>query len=276
MGKIGQRISERQKHVHLSKGKNYCVICGAHEILSEDHVPPKVATPFREIVQYHITEVHGVNVNERVKGVKSTNGSKFRTICRRCNNLIGRHDSALGDLCKAVSLQAHHYFETASQISTNLHLRCDAGSVMHAVVGHMMSATTTKECKQPPIDAPFWQGLREFVLEGTDPSKTHEFYCWFYPFRNSVSAKNVGFHNQGHIAYLTVLAFYPIAFMVTAAGQAIYPAHASSVSLESDSITLNLISKGFQYARFPFHGLEGDQILALRERLCIVSVPTHT
>jgi len=140
----------------------------------------------------------------------------------------------------------------------------------------MMSATTTEECRQPPIDSPFWQGLREFVMEGKDPSDTHDFYCWFYPYRNSVSAKSVGFVNQGYLASVTVLAFYPIAFMVTAAGQAIYPSQASKVLLQSDSIFLDLDSRGFPYARFPFHGLSGYQLMGLRNQLCVVSVPTDT
>ncbi|MEJ6654654.1 MAG: hypothetical protein QNL70_01415 [Pseudomonas sp.] len=276
MGDYSKTLSERLKHTRLSGGEDYCVICGAKEKLTFDHVPPKVATPFREIVQYHLLEVHDVEVNQRVQGVRSRNGSKFKTICKACNSLLGRYDDALGDLCKAASNGVHSYFTTASHISTTMFFKCDVKLVMRSVAGHMMSATSTEECQKPPSDHPFWRALSDFVLEGTDPSATHDFYCWFYPYKHSVSAKQVVFFNQGHLATVTVLAFYPIAFLVAEADKAIVPTHAHKVQLNGDGIWLDLDSRGFKFAQYPFHGLEGNQMVTFSSPRCIVSVPTNT
>jgi len=272
MGKISSRISERNKHVKLNGGKSYCLICGRLDKLSVNHVPPRCATLLRDIEQFHAAEWFDIDVNETLKGVRSKTGSSFKTICRGCNSLLGQFDSELGALCETARNRIYSYFNSFSSIGTALFLKCDVTAVMRSVVGHMISATSTDECLRSPNDGPYWKPLRDFVLNG-GVCETHDFYCWFYPYRQSLSAKNVSFFNDGHIALVTVLSFYPFSFLAVQRDQGIYPYHAQRISLTSEGVSLDLTSAGFRYARFPFHGLEGNQMQAHHNSHCIVSIP---
>jgi len=272
MGDFAKRISDRQFHTKIWKG--YCLICGEYGLMSEDHVPPKGAITLTRIEQHHIGELTRAGAS-KVKGVKSPGGSFFKTICATCNNKrLGENDTEVAKVCSSVTAKVKDYFERANYPTTMIRTEVNAISFARAMIGHILAATSVDECKNPPESFPYIQALKDFVL-GDDSAlnETHEIFYWFYPYSKHLSAKFVTFYNQGHTAHLSLLSFFPIAFMVTEKDRAIYPSHANTLSMQDKFMYFDLSSRGFEYSEFPFHGLKDNQIMLLKDCQAIVSTP---
>lgn len=272
MGKYSEGISKRFEHTKIIEG--YCLICGSHRRLSQDHVPPKGAITITKVEQRHVTEVMGVGVS-KVKGVLSPNGSKFKTVCHECNNRhLGGNDDEVARVCKSLTAKIKDYFAYANHPFSTIQTDVNVKKFARAMIGHILAATSVNECKEVPGDSPYINPLREFVL-GNDSAieSTHDIYYWFYPYNKHVSAKFVGFRNEGHLAIISILSFFPISFMVTKKNEGTFPAHSRQLRLNDNELTLDLSSRGYPFSEFPFHGLKGDQMMVLTDYQAIVSYP---
>lgn len=270
MGKYSQGISKRLAHTKIKQG--FCLICGNFGRLSQDHVPPKGSILITKTEQRHVTEVLGVE-EHKIRGIQSSNGSKFKTICERCNNEhLGENDSEVARVCKSLTNRIRRY--SISRNSPNIVVDVNAVKYSRAMIGHILSATSVEECKTESQISPYFDPLKQFVLGNDDAiSDTHEIYYWFYPYDRHVSAKYVGFKNEGHTAIVSLLSFFPIAFMVTKINEGTYPFNARKLSLSDTKLELDLSPRGFEYSAFPFHELRGNQLLAMVDYQAIVSDP---
>lgn len=79
--------------------------------------------------------------------------------------------------------------------------------------------------------------------------------------------------NHGHIATLSLLSFFPLAFLITEKGQGIYPSGATPVKPTDETLYVKLDSGHLPYAAFPNAGLKGDQMILLDGSRSIVSYP---
>lgn len=272
MGKFSTNISKRIEHTKITTG--YCLICGTHGPLSFDHVPPQGAITLTKVEQLHITEAVGREVT-KLNGVLSNNGSKFRTICRNCNaGPLGQNDIEIANVCNSLKSKVKNHLEHSNAPYSVIRTGVNSTKFARAMIGHILSATSIEECKKQPEYSPYFQPLKNFVL-GDDSAinSTHDIYYWFYPFNRHLSAKCVAFRNQGHTAILSLLSFFPLAFMVTEKNKGIYPTHSLQLSLSDNFLTLDLSSRGFEFAEFPFHGLQRDQIMSLVDFQTIISYP---
>lgn len=272
MGRYSKSISKRFAHTKITTG--YCLICGSFGRLSQDHVPPKGAITITKVEQRHISEMTGVGAS-KVKGVPSPNGSKFKTICHNCNNHhLGGNDDEVANACRRLTNQITNYFKYANNPYTIIDTDINALKFSRAMIGHILAAMSVEECKTEPDYSPYLQPLKDFVL-GDDHAidDTHEIYYWFYPFNKHLSAKIVGFFNEGHIAMVSLLSFFPIAFMITKKNEGTYPAHSRKLLLTDKKLYLDLSSQGCEFSEFPFHGLKGNQMMALTDFQTIVSYP---
>jgi hypothetical protein len=266
------KISDRIKHTKITHG--YCLICGEHDKLSIDHVPPQGAVTITKVEQRHICEMIGVEATS-IKGVPSTNGSKFRTICRKCNSeILGGIDSDVALVSKNLTNKIKDHFQYLNNIYNTVSVNINAINYARAMIGHILSATSVTECREPSKPAPYFSPLKDFVL-GNDEAlnETHDLYYWFYPRNRHVSAKYVHFYNKGHWAGLSLLAFYPLAFMITPKNAGIYPAHAQKFELTMNKLVLNLSSHNMKYIDFPFVELEGNSMYLLTDFQAIISYP---
>ncbi|MFY1021722.1 metal-binding protein [Ectopseudomonas khazarica] len=272
MGKYTKGLTERRHHTQLNEG--YCLICGSFGPLSWDHVPPKGSITITKVEQAHLTELIGINPDP-VVGIKSPNGSKFRTICKHCNSThLGANDDEVARVYKTMSDKIRHYFMTAGSPVYSVHMQIDGMRFCRAMVGHVLSATTVKECLEKPIPLPYYEPLQRFVM-GDDAAtdETHDFYVWFYPYRRHMSIKLFTCRNRGHVANLSLLSFFPLSFLITEKGQGIYPSGATPLR-PSDSVLLVKLDSGhLPYAAFPNTGLQGDQMILLDSSRSIVSYP---
>lgn len=272
MGNYRKMLSERSKHTKIING--YCVICGKHGRLSKDHVPPQGSITVTKVEQVHLTEVFGLNPNP-VKGIPSMNGSKFRTICRECNmTALGENDGEIADVCKALTRKINHFFTAANSPVSHVHTPVNAVKYCRAMIGHILAATSVTECRKTPCETPYFTPLQQFVL-GNDNALdgTHDIYYWFFPHRHHQSIKIFSMLNQGNQCCMSVLSFFPLAFLLTEKGKGIYPAGAVKLELSDKSLFVNLSALNVDFSSFPAVGLSGNQMVALVDNISIVSYP---
>nr|WP_315438326.1 metal-binding protein [uncultured Pseudomonas sp.] len=272
MGDFTTRLTERRMHTEIVQG--YCLICGGYGRLSWDHVPPQGSILITKVEQVHLTEIMGVNPIP-VKGVKSPNGSKFKTICKGCNsNHLGANDQEVARVYKELTRLVTNHFTYARNPLNYVTLPFDAIKFCRAMVGHIISATTVDECKREPVQTAYFTPLQNFVMgDNFALNNTHDLYCWFYPHRHHLSAKIFAFKNRGNHCNISVLSFFPLAFSITEKGKGIYPSGAIKIELSDSRLFVNLSSGHFPYSGFPFTALSGDQMMAMVSAQTIVSYP---
>ncbi|EGR2303285.1 metal-binding protein [Vibrio parahaemolyticus] len=274
MGKYSQKISERINHSRIIQG--YCLICGKHGRLSIDHVPPKGAVTITKVEQIHISEVSGYQ-SAKIKAVPSTNGSKFRTICQKCNSeRLGANDKEVARVHRELTEKIRNYFSDPFNPYNVISIEIDPIKYARAMIGHILSATSVEECKNEPEGSPYFDPLKRFVL-GDDFAldESHDIHYWFYPSDRHISAKMIGFFNEGHACPLSILSFYPIAFLVTPKNKGIYPYQAKQFDLASSCLYLDLSSYNIKYADFPFAELKGNSMYAFTDFQTIISYPVR-
>lgn len=266
------KISERVRHTKITRG--YCLICGDFGKLSIDHVPPQGSVTITKVEQRHVSEMSGATAKS-IKGVRSPNGSKFKTICHKCNSeVLGANDIEVARVCKELTDKIKTYYSDVSNPFNFISVDVNPISYARAMIGHILSATSVVECRVEPVNTEYFKPLKNFVL-GDDSAlnDSHDIYYWFYPHNRHLSAKYVHFHNQGHSSGLSLLSFFPVAFLITPKGQGIYPAHAQKLNLNASKLSLSLSSYNVQYADFPFVELKGDQMYLLTDYQNIISYP---
>lgn len=271
MGEFSKKISKRIGHVQLKEG--FCLICGIGGKLSQDHIPPQCCVTIKSIEQRLASEMMGPNSID-FKGVRARNGSSFRTICQSCNNKLGVYDKHVGEVYKKLTLQITNYFGCPNNLYNFASVPVNAISYARSMIGHMLAATSDEECRHPPCETSYFEPLKKFVL-GDDSALdgTHDIYYWFYPRSMHISAKFVTMRNNGHQAPVSVLSFFPVAFMVTLKNQGIYPAQAIELKLQDKSLIINLSTENADFVDFPFVPLAGDQMYALNDSQAIISYP---
>jgi hypothetical protein len=210
-----------------------------------------------------------------IKGVRSPNGSKFKTICTTCNSkVLGGIDHEIANVNNALTLKISDYFNKLNYPYNDITVDIEPLKYARALIGHILSATSIVECLEPQKSSPYFDPLKAFVLgDESALDETHEMYYWFYPYDRHLSAKYVHFHNEGHSTGLSLLSFFPLAFLVTKKNEGIFPAHAHLFDLKSKSLNLSLSSQNIKYADFPFVELKGNQMYALAEYQTIISYP---
>lgn len=271
MGNYAANLSKRINQAKITEG--YCLICNKYEHLTFDHVPPQGTFFLKKIEQKLISEVYP-HVQPDTKGLKSRNGSKFRTICKTCNSSLGLFDSELSRINKNLTPLITNYFQNPFSYPAPISIDVNAIHFAKGMIGHILSATTIEECEAPSGFQPYFQPLKDFVLGVNENIRnTHDIYYWFYPYSRHLSAKIVNFFNEGNSSLVSLLSFFPIAFLLTEKGKGIYPAQAFKFDLDSPKLYINCSLSNREFINFPFVPLKGNQMCLLPDNSCIVSYP---
>jgi hypothetical protein len=188
-----------------------CNICGENGPLTEDHTPPKSCRGIAaaELQSLHARlsfEEHRTTAPRRFQG-----GVHFRTLCARCNELLGRRcDPALARFGDQVRTIAN---------SSSLHLpavmpvEIAPQAVMRSVLGHL-AAQGVGRYRKGPITEP----LRDYILDFSLPLPQQiRIYYWLYPHRAQVLIRDavMGRVNTDVTVLFWLLKFFPLAFLVT-------------------------------------------------------------
>ncbi|MFP8967541.1 hypothetical protein ACKC9G_13235 [Pokkaliibacter sp. CJK22405] len=271
MGSYSEGISKRIGQVKIQEG--HCLICGFFKKLTEDHVPPRGSVIITKTEQRLICEVLGTS-SEKIKGIVSKNGSKFKTICKDCNSSLSLGDSEIARVCRELTPMIKNYFQSGTDLFSTKYIKFDAVKYIRGMIGHILSATSVNECKSRPIATDYFTPLQNFVLGDDEAiSNTHDIYYWFYPLKKHVSAKLVVFFNNGNICRMSLLSFFPIAFLLVEKGKGIFPAQAKELKISSTDLAIDLSQRNISYSSFPFAELKGNQFYLAEDAQCIVSYP---
>ena len=266
------KISERWKYTAIKEG--YCLICGKHGKLSQDHVPPKCVVPPGEVEQRLITEFRDSNI----RGVKAQHGSVFKTICTKCNNDLGVHDIEIKRVTNEIDIKVKRYLKSPHSVYNTISIKVNATSYLQGMIGHVLSASPNTLCQIPRTDVPFYKQLCDFVL-GNNPNitETHTFSYWFYPNRMNITGAIFSLLNTTNSSAERVSAgaciyFYPVAILITEPNRVfneIAP-FARKLSPADTEMVLDLSTQHFNFSAFPFFSLR-ETILAMSDACITVS-----
>jgi hypothetical protein len=226
-----------------------------------------------------MSEVYASKSDKKIKGVIGKGGSTFLTLCGKCNgeHVGGVNDEEVSRVYKLLHQKVIEHIKKPFAYSNSISIELDARKFLRAMVGHVLSATTSKLCENPLNDKAPDQKLRDFVL-GSDSAliDNYDIYYWYYPYRRHISARYVAFRNKGHSTVVDCLHFFPMAFLITKKGEGTFPAQANQLELIDTKITLEITARNLEYAQFPFVSLIGDQLMASSDQLCITSMPLNS
>ena len=214
--------SREIEQVSFRKGDTICNLCREKHNLTYDHIPPQCCGNDQDVVAQRIyaDELVAQQVDAR-----SRNGLKYRTLCSRCNSeLLGGWDEALGAWTKAVE----------GIVNPSLHLpdsvtfQVRGGAVVRSVLGHMVAATTKTD--EVTTD----QKIRDYLVGGATLDPAVKLYCWLYPYRPIVVARDFTFvevEGEGGKSpgLVSVIKFYPLAFCLIDGAGSLQAAHLTTL-----------------------------------------------
>jgi hypothetical protein len=267
-----RKPTERFKHIGKNIFHGYCNICGVYSELKRDHVPPKCAITLEPFLQKTVTEFF--HTQTPVTPVKAKTGAYFKTICVDCNSkVLGGLDISIKNVVDDFKDKLLSYIE-GRQIYNIIKITVDSKSFTRAMIGHILSATSVDSCLNKPVDSPFYTPLQNYVLgKISSYEDTHDIYYWFYPHKMHISAQNVSFSNEGHVAFMCVLHFFPIGFIITKKDEGTAPKHATQLKLSDKHLFFNMTSSNLLYATFPFVPLKDNQMYVYRNGYTCVTYP---
>ena len=92
-----------------------------------------------------------------------------------------------------------------------------------------------------------------------------------------ISSKILAFSNNvfniDDRCLISVLSFFPIAFLLSEKSKGIYPAQATKLTFNDSHIIMDLSLQNIKYANFPFIVYKGYSICMGVNEMCIVSYP---
>lgn len=198
-------MSRQINYMKFKKKKiDICNICGSMTELSWDHVPPKGAIMYSDVKISSL--YHRFSLDEYPEKI-SQNGTKYRTICSKCNSMLGKkYDSRFvifikESIDKIVKLDE----KKMSEVEIN------PARLIKSLFGHLLAAQL--EYPNSKID----KKMRNYLLKDMYDDNNLNIYCWFYPFANNQVIREMTITKiQENRTYIfSCLKLYPLAFIVT-------------------------------------------------------------
>jgi hypothetical protein len=187
-----------------------CNICSVESSLTWDHVPPSGGIELTSVEIKSILQNFTSSPNDS-KPLISQNGLKYRTICSKCNNLMGRdYDPVLNDFALGVG----RFLRTSLTLPPVVTYRTKPAVIARAVFGHVLAAKAQYDQAKPDV------AMRSVMLNPNDPipSELHVYY-WLYPYDGIVVFRNIGMPavrgKFSKIAFFEILKYFPVAYLVT-------------------------------------------------------------
>ena len=191
-----------------------CNICLADAELTWDHVPPKGCQEFRSI------EIHSslkcIATDESLSRQEySQNGLKYRTLCAKCNNQLGREDDPyLIDFSRTVT----RYLSTELWVPEVVSIRTRPIRLLRSVLGHLLAARTS-------LGTVPESRIRKFILKlGSRLDESINIFYWIHPYKCIKIQNDCGIialrqKGDSRTGIFSVLKFFPLAFLITSLEQ---------------------------------------------------------
>ncbi len=187
-----------------------CNICKKRKHLSWDHVPPKggiyLSAVEQETVFSHMT-VTKVNRKYSI----SQNGVKYRTICKECNEKIGRKfDPVLNGFTRGVG----NILKSNLILPSIIYYKAKPNLLIRAILAHLLAAKA--DIDKATMD----EQIRNFIFDenANIPDEINIFY-WVHPYINTVIIRDVAMlavrgKFGGEVGFFSIFKYFPIAYLV--------------------------------------------------------------
>jgi hypothetical protein len=187
-----------------------CNICGNLGKLTEDHTPPKCCRGIRAAELVNLATRISAEKEPRDGARRFQAGVCFRTLCSRCNSLLGgEYDPALGQFADRVRTFAL----SGLALPRDVTFEVLPSAIMRSVLGHLAAQGVNRYLK-----GAITEPLRDYILDATAPlPQSIRFYYWFYPYRSQVLVRDAARMRLSNKAVynLWIMKFFPLAFIVT-------------------------------------------------------------
>lgn len=197
------------KYIKIKREDNVCNICQeVHERLSEDHVPPKggIDLTSMEVVNYCN------NPTDLAKNRIMQNGIKFRTLCNKCNNLLGsKYDSCFNQLMK----DTKDILINSESLDPIIKLETYPTKIIKSILGHILASKVDK------CNTTFDSIIREYVFDDNSILPPN-FNIYYWPFTYNctiIMTDNFLFIPGKGRFYYAVLKTFPLGFIVSFEGE---------------------------------------------------------
>lgn len=195
----------------------YCSICEKYGSLTYDHVPPKGCIAIKPVeIRTLSQEFYGTKTKAKI----SQNGTKYRTICKECNNdrLGLNYDPELKKFTDEVSLFLKSQIELGIHFPFEQRFEIKIQSVLRAIIGHNLAGFIFNNQAKPPPTKPFPKALRDFFLnESSILDPRVRIYYWLFPVYDQIHVKSCAKTTFGRKDFFIwdLLKFFPLAYWIT-------------------------------------------------------------
>jgi hypothetical protein len=186
-----------------------CNICLNEALLTWDHVPPKGGITMSSVEIDNLLTLLGGR-QEPYK-IFSPNGVKYRTICQKCNSILG---SEYDPVLNALNTKTTLFLRSSLTLPSYTYLRTKPARLIRAILGHLLAAKIT-------IDhSAFDQKVREFLFSATltVPDDIHILY-WIYPYDYTLIMRDFAIPaprgDFSNFLFGHVLKYFPLAFLIS-------------------------------------------------------------
>ena len=192
----------------MSRIKDKCNICATNDYLTEDHVPPKCCSNRGNVKFYRLFDK---NINPNKKAGQFQKGICFKTICKKCNNLLlGQElDPYLGEFQDKVI----DGINKCSTLLDTIVIKTKVNKISRAVIGHMLAAFPFYNDNISGIE----NDLRKYFFDKTSSSINGQYlYMWINNEKRVAIARNIGILLDPIFngAIISLLKFPGVAFML--------------------------------------------------------------
>jgi len=216
MGKYSKNLVKRVNIKGPKEG--FCAICRNHAKLTRDHVPPQGCDNAHDVIMSTYPQFNNNPVKPR--GTTGQSGTKFKTICSKCNNvLLGTlYDPSLIHMAQQIVVKAPNSKADWESGPASFEIQIQRQKIARAVIGHLIAANAFHELSSQEEDPPFLKSLRGYLLTPSAPlpDKVDVFF-WIHPHRKQEIFKHVGKSElgRGMLWIGHILKFNPLGFLVT-------------------------------------------------------------
>jgi hypothetical protein len=209
-------VKKENTHLYFTKFKrekvSQCNICKKIKPLSWDHVPPKGGIHLSSVEQETVFQ-HMTMPKDNRKYSISQNGVKYRTICKECNEIIGRkYDPVLNDFAYNVG----KILKTKLTLPSIIYYKTKPNLLIRAILGHLLAAKA--DIDEVTVD----EQVRNFIFDedASIPEEIKIFY-WVHPYINTVIIRDIampavrGKFGEGKVGFFSILKYFPIAYLIS-------------------------------------------------------------
>jgi len=195
----------------FKRGKvSLCNICKKRKHLSWDHIPPKGGIHLSAVEQETVFSHMTLSKNNRKYSI-SQNGVKYRTICKECNEKIGRmFDPVLNGFARDIG----NILKSKLILPSVIYCKTKPNLLMRAILAHFLAAKA--DIDKVKTD----EQIRNFIFnENANITDEINVFYWVYPYANTVIIRDIAMPAVrgkliGKCGFFNIFKYFPIAYLV--------------------------------------------------------------